>query len=204
MDKSYTAAVKDPGSVKYLNEDVKRVTKETHGFLIFQEQIAQLAYDLGDGITMDEANLLRKILTKKGTGKGFEEKEKIHAKFITGCDKKGISSRAAERLWQTFEYFSGYGFNKSHAVSYSVISFQCAWLCNYYNAEWVAAFLDKEPESRKEKAINLAKQHGYDIQPLNINKSEASWTILDKTTLVAPLTAIKGLGKAAMQQIVEN
>jgi DNA polymerase-3 subunit alpha len=204
VDKSYTAAVRDPGSVKYLNDDVRRVTKETHGFLIFQEQIAQLAYDLGDGITMDEANLLRKILTKKGTGKGFEIKEKIHKKFIDGCSIKGISAHKAEKLWQTFEYFSGYGFNKSHAVSYSVISFQCAWLCNYYNAEWVAAFLDKEPESRKEKAINLAKQHGYNIQPLNINKSEASWTILDETTLVAPLTTIKGLGNAAMQQIIDN
>ena len=143
--------------------------------MIFQEQIAQLAYNLGDGITMDEANLLRKVLTKKGTGKGSEAKEGIYKKFIRGCSNKGIGPMKAQRLWQTFEYFSGYGFNKSHAVSYSVISYQCAWLCNYFTTEWTAAFLDKEPESRKEKAINLAKQHGFNIKPLNINYSGMTW-----------------------------
>ena len=78
VDKSYAAAVRDPDSVDYLNHEVREITKETHGFLIFQEQIAQLAYNLGDGITMDEANLLRKVLTKKGTGKGHEVKDEIH------------------------------------------------------------------------------------------------------------------------------
>ena len=107
-------------------------------------------------------------------------------------------------MWQTFEYFSGYGFNKSHAVSYSIISYQCAWLCNYYNVEWTASFLDKEPETRKEKAINLAKQHGYNIQPLNVNKSFRSWEILDDDTLIAPLTTIKGLGDKAIDQILAH
>ena len=204
VDKAYAKAVEEPQYVKYLNKDVERVTKETYGFLIFQEQIAQLAYNLGDGITMDEANLLRKILTKKGTGKGHEVKERIHEKFIRGCSNKGISVREAEQLWQTFEYFSGYGFNKSHAVSYSVISFQCAWLCNYYTVEWTAAFLSREPESRKEKAINLAKQHGYMIEPLNINYSGDTWNILDEQTLIAPLTTIKGLGDKAIEQIVAH
>jgi len=202
VDKAFAKAVQDPDSVEYLNEDVRQITKETHGFLIFQEQIAQLAYNLGDNITMDEANLLRKILTKKGTGKGHEVKDAIFEKFISGCRKKGLGEHRARRLWQTFEYFSGYGFNKSHAVSYSVISYQCAWLCNYYKTEWAAAFLDKEPESRKEKAINLAKQHGFKIKPLNINYSGMTWNILDDETLVAPLTTIKGLGEKAIEQVL--
>jgi DNA polymerase III alpha subunit len=66
----------------------------------------------------------------------------------------------------------------------------------------MASFLDKEPESRKEKAINLAKQHGYEIKPLNINYSEDTWKIQDNTTLVAPLTTIKGLGTSAYEQII--
>ncbi len=202
VDKAFAQAVRDPDSVDYLNDEVREITKETHGFLIFQEQIAQLAYNLGDGITMDEANLLRKILTKKGTGKGHEVKDAIFKKFIRGCTAKGIADRQAKRLWQTFEYFSGYGFNKSHAVSYSVISYQCAWLCNYYKTEWTAAFLDKEPETRKEKAINLAKQHGFNIKPLNINHSGMTWNILDDGTLVAPLTTIKGLGEKAIEQVL--
>ena len=112
---------------------------------------------LGKDLTLDEGNLLRKLLTKKGTGKGFEVKDAIHKKFIDGCLEKNIARSEAQSLWEKFEYFSGYGFNKSHAVAYSLISYQCAWLLTYFEAEWCAAFLDKEPESKKENAINIAK-----------------------------------------------
>ena len=204
VDKAYVEAKDNPSGVKYLNDTVKEITKETHGFLIFQEQIALLAHKLGKDLSLDEGNLLRKVLTKKGTGKGHEIKEKIYTKFIEGCLERRMDKRAADGLWRTFEYFSGYGFNKSHAVSYSIISYQCAWLAHYYSTEWIAAFLDKEPETRKEKAINLAKQHGYTIRPLDINTSNMTWSIVDDTTLVAPLTTIKGLGEKAIDQILAN
>ena len=204
VDKQYVEAKEDPGSVKYLNKTVREVTKETHGFLIFQEQIAMLAHKLGKNLSLDEGNLLRKVLTKKGTGKGNEVKDKIYNKFIEGCIEKRIPRNAADGLWRTFEYFSGYGFNKSHAVSYSIISYQCAWLCNYYKPEWTAAFLEREPESRKEKAINLAKQHGFTIKDIDVNTSGMRWEILDGNTLVAPLTTIKGLGEKAIEQILGN
>lgn len=204
VDKAYVEAKDNPGGVRYLNDLVKEITKETHGFLIFQEQIALLAHKLGKDLTLDEGNLLRKVLTKKGTGKGHEVKEAIKEKFITGCREKGIIDHDSYGLWRTFEYFSGYGFNKSHAVSYSIISYQCAWLSHYYSTEWIAAFLDKEPETRKEKAINLAKQHGYSIRPLDINTSEMTWKIIDDSTLVAPLTTIKGLGEKAIDQIIAH
>jgi DNA polymerase-3 subunit alpha len=204
VDKAYVEAKDAPNSVRYLNDMVKEVTKETHGFLIFQEQIALLAHKLGKDLTLDEGNLLRKVLTKKGTGKGHEVKEAIKEKFIAGCREKGIIDHDSYGLWRTFEYFSGYGFNKSHAVSYSIISYQCAWLSHYYSTEWTAAFLDKEPETRKEKAINLAKQHGYSIRPLDINTSDMTWSIVDDKTLVAPLTTIKGLGEKAIDQILAN
>ena len=142
----YVEAKESPHHIKYLNDDAHDITQETFGFLIFQEQIALLAHKLG-GLTLDEGNMLRKVLTKKGTGKG-SVKGKLHDKFILGCAANKISKDEAQALWDKFEYFSGYGFNKSHAVSYSIISFQCAWLWNYYPAEWMAAFLDKEPESR--------------------------------------------------------
>ena len=204
VDREYVAAHNDPESVWYMNDIVREVTEETHGFLIFQEQIALLAHKLGRNLSLDEGNLLRKVLTKKGTGKGHEVKDAIYKKFMQGCEDNGLTVSQGNDLWQTFEYFSGYGFNKSHAVSYSIISYQCAWLCNYYNVEWTASFLDKEPETRKEKAINLAKQHGYNIQPLNVNKSFRSWEILDSDTLIAPLTTIKGLGDKAIDQILAH
>ena len=72
-------------------------------------------------------------------------------------------------------------------------------------AEWMAAFLDKEPESRKEKAINIAKRFGFDIAPLDVNKSGTVWEISDDgATLIQPLTSIKGLGVAAIEQILAN
>lgn len=171
--------------------------------LIFQEQIALLAHKLG-GLTLDEGNMLRKVLTKKGTGKN-SVKGRLHEKFINGCVTKNIDRSEAQALWDKFEYFSGYGFNKSHAVSYSIISYQCAWLYNYYPAEWMAAFLDKEPESRKEKAINIARRYGFDIEPLDVNKSGVVWEISeDGNTLIQPLSSIKGLGIAAIEQVLEN
>ena len=205
VDKMYVKAMRKPEGIEYANDIVKEVTEETYGFLIFQEQIALLAHKLGDGLSLDEGNALRKLLTKKGTGKTQQKKDKIYKKFVSGCVKKGLTKGKAQELWQTFEYFSGYGFNKSHAVSYSVLSYQCAWLLNYYPAEWMAAFLDKEPESRKEKAIAIAKQFGFKVEPLDVNKSGEVWEISDDgKTLIQPLTSIKGLGGAAMEQILEH
>jgi len=205
VDKLYVKAVRDPLSIKYENEIVEELTTETRGFLIFQEQIALLAHRLGKNISLDDANLLRKLLTKKGLDASKQaKKEEIMTKFVAGCIEKKISRDVAMDMWQKFEYFSGYGFNKSHAVAYSIISYQTAWLATYYNAEWACAFLDKEPESRKEAAINIAKSWGYTIKPLNINTSGRRWTVLGDNTLVAPLTTIKGLGAAAIDEIIEK
>ena len=202
VHEEYVEAKESPHYIQYLSDEVQEITEETFGFLIFQEQIALLAHKLG-GLTLDEGNMLRKVLTKKGTGKG-SVKSKLHDKFIAGCvDKKGLDRDVAQNLWDKFEYFSGYGFNKSHAVSYSIISYQCAWLWNYYGPEWMAAFLDKEPETRKEKAINIAKKFGFEIAPLDINKSGVVWEISDDgKTLIQPLTSIKGFGMAAIEQVL--
>ena len=205
VDLEYTKAKKNPDAIHYVNDVVKEVTSETAGFLIFQEQIALLAHKLGKNISMDEANLLRKLLTKKGTGKGAREKDRIKVKFIEGCVDKKIDKATADAMWKKFEYFSGYGFNKSHAVSYSILSYQCAWLYHYYPECWAAAFLDKEPESRKEFAVNLAQKHGFQIQKVDVNLSTAQWEITkDGKTLIQPLSSIKGLGDKAIEQVLNN
>ena len=206
VHEQYIQAKSMPHEIDYINQEVKDVTQETYGFLIFQEQIALLAHRLGKDLTLDEGNMLRKVLTKKGTGKGARVKNKLKQKFINGCVEKGIRHGEAEDMWERFEYFSGYGFNKSHAISYSAISFQCAWLYNYYPVEWMASFLDKEPEKRKEKAINIAKSNGFEIVEADVNTSSFVWEIdpdNDKR-LVQPLAGLKGLGDAAIQQIVDN
>ena len=205
VDKKYIGAKEEPEDIEDINKTVREVTEATYGFLIFQEQIAMLAHKLGKDLTLDEGNKLRKLLTKKGTGAASAEKDKIFDKFRRGCVEKGMKDYEARELWETFEYFSGYGFNKSHAVSYCVLSYQCAYLLNYYPAEWLAAFLDKEPETRKERAIATAKSLGFDVRPLNVNTSGAVWEISeDGNTLIQPLTSIKGLGEKAIEQIIEH
>ena len=205
VDKSYVEARRNPDLVEYPHEIYKEATKDTAGFLIFQEQIAELAHRLGNNISMDEGNSLRKLLTKKGAGESEAKKNKIYKKFLDGCNQKKIDHGTSQKIWDLFEYFSGYGFNLSHAISYSILSYQCAWLLNYYPSEWTASFLDKEPEKRKERAINLAKKSGFNIQPLDINSSGKVWEISkDGLTLIQPLTSIKGLGEAAITQITQN
>ncbi len=206
VHEQYIQAKENADEIDYMNNHIKDVTEETYGFLIFQEQIALLAHKLGKDLTLDEGNMLRKVLTKKGTGKGAKVKNQLKQKFINGCVEKGIRQREAEGMWERFEYFSGYGFNKSHAISYSAISFQCAWLWNYYPVEWMASFLDKEPEKRKEKAINIAKANGFFIEKADVNRSSFEWEIdpNDDRKLIQPLAGLKGLGDAAIQQIVDN
>ena len=204
VDQHYMEAKKNPEDIEYAHPIVKEVTEETYGFLIFQEQIALLAHKLGEDLSLDDGNLLRKILTKKGTGKA-KLKARIHRKFLDGCClQHDMDLVTAQELWEKFEYFSGYGFNKSHALSYSVLSFQCAWLFTYYPVEWMAAFLDKEPETRKEKAINIARSMGFKIKRLDVNTSGFTWEIdEDGKTLIQPLTSVKGMGSAAIKEIVD-
>jgi len=201
----YIEAKNDPTSVQYVHDLVREVTQETYGFIVFQEQLSLLAHKLGKDITLDEGNELRKVLTKKGTGKEAQVKEKLYGKFIGGCKEKGITESDAINLWKTMEFFSGYGFNLSHAVCYSILSYQCAYLFHYYPAEWLAAFLDKEPEDRKEAAIATAKSFGFTVRRLDINSSGVKWEVdaNDPKTLIQPLSSIKGLGETAVEQIMK-
>jgi DNA polymerase III subunit alpha len=201
----YVEAKKDPNNVLYMHDLVREVTEETYGFIVFQEQLSLLAHKLGKDISLDEGNELRKVLTKKGTGKEAAVKEKLYGKFIEGCKEKGITEVDAINLWKTMEFFSGYGFNLSHAVCYSILSYQCAYLFHYFPAEWLAAFLDKEPEDRKEAAIAAAKSFGFTIRKVDINSSGVQWEVdpQDPKILIQPLSSIKGLGETAVEQIMK-
>ena len=207
VDDNYAKAKEDPASIKYIHPVVKDITEETFGFLIFQEQIALIAHKLGKDLSLDEGNLLRKVLTKKGTGKGHEVKDEIYKKFIDGCLEKQIGRDEAEGLWKTFEFFSGYGFNKSHAVCYSILSYQCAWLLTYYPSEWIASYLDDETQDDggKAKAISIIKALGYKVEPPNVNVSGDKWGVSnDGQTFYQPLSSIKGLGEKGIEQILNN
>jgi len=95
--------------------------------------------------------------------------------------------------------------SNSHSVAYGAISFQCAWLLHNYEPEWIASFLDTEPEAKKMSAIATAKSFGYEITSPSVNHSGLVWEISeDGKTLIQPLTGIKGLGDKAVEQILMN
>ena len=202
VDKMYIAAKFGEKKPKYDHPLVEKVLGKTYGLIVFQEDIMNLVNVLGDKITMSDANVLRKLLTKKGLSEDkMKKKKELHDKFVAGCEKKGMTFAQAKALWDKMEYFSGYGFSLNHAYPYSLISYQCAWLLTYHEAEWVCSFLDREPEDRKEAAINIARSLGYKIKGLDINTSGTSWEAKGDT-LIAPLTTIKGLGDVAIEEII--
>jgi DNA polymerase-3 subunit alpha len=202
VDKMYVKAKEGSEAPEYDHPLIEQVLGKTYGLIVFQEDIMNLVNQLGHKITMSDANVLRKLLTKKGLSESKMKKKKdLYNRFVKGCELKGMSFLQAKRLWDKMEYFSGYGFSKNHAVPYSIISYQCAWLQTYYADEWIASFLDHEPDSRKEEAINVARSFGYEVKGLDINTSGVRWEVVSGK-LVSPLTTIKGLGDAAIQEIL--
>ena len=205
VNDAYVAAKEGNTDIEWYHPIFKEITEETYGHIIYQEQISELTHRIGKNISRDDGNTIRKLLTKSGTGKehlltGF------HQRFLDGAVEKGIRFNVAEEIWELMAGFAKYGFSKNHATAYSIISYQCAWLWTKFPSEWAAAFLDKEPEKRKEKAINIAKSLGYTIRKADVNYSSFVWEIDpdDAMVLVQPLSSLKGLGDAAIQQIVDN
>ena len=202
VDKMYVKAKFGEEEAEYDHPLIEQVLGKTFGLIVFQEDIMNLVNVLGDKITMSDANVLRKLLTKKGlSDTKMREKKSLYERFIRGCEKKGMSFSSARVLWDKMEYFSGYGFSKNHAIPYSIISYQCAWMQTYYQDEWIASFLDHEPDSRKEAAINIARSFGYSVKSLDINTSGTQWEIVNNE-LVSPLTTVKGLGAAAIDELI--
>lgn len=199
VHKDYVDALNDPNSVHYLNDIHREVAESTLGFLVFQEQIAELAHKLGKDISLDEGNYLRKLLTKRNSNK--EKVEAFREKFVEGCLEKDISQDNAEELFRKFEYFSGYGFNKSHAVAYGIISYQCAYLWTYYPIYWAAAFLQTTDKKKLDGAIAEVRSYGIEIETPNINKSSKKWEVGDDKRLYQPLISINGIADAFYAQI---
>lgn len=205
VDKDFVKAKQNPKKITYVHPIVEEVLGKNYGFIIYQEDLAWLAHKLGMNVSLEEGNLLRKVLTKKGTGKGHEVKDTIKYKFMMGCLTKGIEEKDAEDLWSKMEYFSQYGFNRSHSLCYSIISFQCAHLLTYFPAEWICGILNRTSLDDQEDMINNVKTLGFEVLSVDINSSGLEWTP-SKTgqSIVPPLDSVKGLGESAMETIFKH
>jgi DNA polymerase-3 subunit alpha len=163
-------------NISYIHQVVKEFTEETYGCILYQEQVMQACVHLG-GMSMSEADKVRKIIGKKKDAKEFDI---FKDKFIEGASRF-ISPNLARDLWHDFEAHAGYSFNKSHAVAYSTLSYWTAWLKYYYPLEFMFALLknEKDKDARTEYLIE-AKRMGISIKLPHINDSDIDFKIEGK------------------------
>lgn len=182
-------------SVVYDHPDLEPILRDSQGIMIYQEQVMKVAQAIA-GFTPGEADALRKATSKK---KGFE---KIGVSFIEGAVAKGYSEDFVIKLWADILQFSSYGFNQSHAASYSVLAAKLAYLKAYYPLDFYAAALThRQGKDDKFQAIlTEMRALGYKLLPPDIRRSRAKIFTVDedRSGIRFALGAIKGVGKAAM------
>ena len=186
IGKDYIARKHGKQNISYHHQVMKTFTQETYGCILYQEQVMQACTELG-GMTMAEADQVRKIIGKKKDAKEFD---KFKDKFVEGASKF-LSPNDAKDLWHDFEAHAGYSFNKSHAVAYSTLSYWTAWLKYYHPLEFMFAILKNEgdKDARTEYLIE-AKRMNIKVKLPHINDSDADFKIEGKGIRFG-LTAIK-------------
>lgn len=186
-------------AVDCLDERLSSVLGPTYGIMVYQEQVMQIAQILG-GYTLGSADLLRRAMGKKDV----QEMARQRAVFQEGAQKNGIPLERADHIFALMEKFAGYGFNKSHAAAYALVSYQTAYLKTRYYPEYMAALLSSEIEDTDKIQVFIGdlKQHGVAILPPDINISAKNFTVEDGKIRYA-LLAIKGVGSAAIDSILE-
>lgn len=163
----YIARKNGKADVVYAHMDTKWFTKDTYGEVLYQEQVMLMMTELA-GMSMSDANKVRKIIGKK---KDPAEFEAYRERFVAGASLK-IKPKKAEKLWKDFEAHAGYSFNKSHAVAYSLISYVMAWLKYYYPIEFMAAILkNEEDKDRITDYLIETKRLGIKVLLPHVNKS---------------------------------
>jgi DNA polymerase-3 subunit alpha len=206
VDKLYIQNKKRPDMVEYGHPLIEDILKETYGCIIFQEQVMGLCHHVA-GIPKDECNAMRKMMKPVSSGnENIEKAKKLQEQFIKGAVANGVSLSIAKSLYEKILFFAGYGFNKSHAVAYAINSYHCAWLMTYYEDEWTKAYLEAASGNPKKlaKAVSEVKGLGYKIVPIDINYAEKTWTTVGDKQLMPSFLSCKGIGSAAVDEILAN
>src|SRR6201996_8956689 len=184
---------------EYLHPILEPILKETFGVIIYQEQVMQIAQVMA-GYSLGDADLLRRAMGKKIRS----EMEKQRAIFVTGSVKNGVPKGQADTIFELLAKFADYGFNKSHAAAYALVSYHTAYMKAHYPVEFLAASMtlelnntDKLSEFRSE-----AQRLGIKVEPPSINKSGPTFEVSGNTIYYA-LAALKGVGPQAIELIVQ-
>jgi DNA polymerase-3 subunit alpha len=206
---SFVARKHGREQVEYPDPRVEPVLQETYGIMVYQEQVMQMAQIVG-GYTLGGADLLRRAMGKKDVKKMAEER----AKFREGAAKSGISGDKADTIFDLMEKFAGYGFNKSHAAAYALVSYQTAWLKAHYPAEFMSATISADMDNTDKVVTFLDESRaiGITVQPPDVNASVYMFVAIEPNmpnpsrqgarTIQYGLGAIKGVGQGACEAIV--
>jgi DNA polymerase III subunit alpha len=199
MIPDYTKRKHGEAKVVYLFPELEDVLKETYGIIIYQEQVQLIASKIAS-YSLGEADLLRRAMGKKIA----EEMEQQKDRFVSGAVKNGFDLKKSQELFELMAEFANYGFNKSHSAAYCVIAAQTAWLKHYYPVEFFAALLSTEMSDTDKivKYIKLCRRRGIEIQAPHVNFSDYKFNVKGDAMYYS-LGAIKGVGEAAVQAILE-
>ncbi|WP_042459660.1 DNA polymerase III subunit alpha [Neobacillus dielmonensis] len=185
-------------AVAYPHPDLEPILENTYGVIVYQEQIMQIASRMA-GFSLGEADLLRRAVGKKQ--KEVLDRERNH--FVQGALKKGYSQSMADQIYDLIVRFANYGFNRSHAVAYSMIACQLAYLKANYPVYFMAGLLTSAigNESKIAQYVMEAKQMGIAVLPPSINSSHFFFQV-EHDQIRYSLAAIKGVGMAALKEIL--
>ena len=185
--------------VEYLLDDTEEILKETYGIMVYQEQVMGIASRIA-GYSLGQADMLRRAMGKKIK----EEMDKHRISFMKGAKERGHDEKRSEELFDLMYKFADYGFNKSHAAAYSVITLQTAWIKCHYAAEFFAALLSTEISDTDKivKYVKDAQKRGLEVKPAHVNYSDYLFSARGEDVYFG-LGAIKGVGENAISAIIE-
>ena len=197
---SFIARKHGQEKVTYDIPDMEEYLKDTYGITVYQEQVMLLSQKLA-GFTGGQADTLRKAMGKKKK----DVLDKMKPQFIEGAQKNGHDPKICEKIWSDWEAFASYAFNKSHSTCYAYVSYQTAYLKAHYPAEFMAALLSRNLSDIKKISFFMdeCKRMGLSVLGPDVNYSKSRFSVDDEGNVRFGLAAIKGVGEAAVQDIVE-
>jgi DNA polymerase-3 subunit alpha len=185
----------------YPHPVMEEVLGETYGVMVYQEQIMRILNRLG-GIDLAKAYACIKAISKKN----YDIINARKADFVAGAQERGLSAEKAEEIFELIVKFGGYGFNKSHTAAYAQIGYQTAYLKHHYPAEFMAALLSSEIDDGNKRDMLVdhiadARKMGIEVLPPDVNRGAPDFDV-QNNRIVFGLTAIKGLGRGAAEEVV--
>ena len=198
---SFVARKKGEEVIKYDLPEMEEYLKETYGITVYQEQVMLLSQKLA-GFSKGDADLLRKAMGKKI----FTLLQKLKPKFIEGGEANNHPKEVLNKIWKDWEAFASYAFNKSHSTCYAWIGYQTAYLKAHYPAEYMAAVLSNNMNDIKQVTFFMeeCKRMGIKVLGPDVNESFYKFNVNDENAIRFGMGAIKGVGKGAVETIIEH